>query len=96
MPFIKDNGQFRFTPEKCLTASQMKSYFSCLTRTRRKQVNDSQRLSNQSVTTMSDYQINSNDGDEEINAEISNEYDSQVAADKMADFQQLAKEILKK
>ena len=96
MPFIKDNGLFRFTPDECLTASQIKSYFSCLTRRRRKQVNHSQRLSSQSVATNADYQMNTNDSDEEIDEENSNDYDSEVAADQMADFQQVAKKILNK
>ncbi|CAF2463416.1 unnamed protein product [Rotaria sp. Silwood2] len=96
MPFIKDNGQFRFTPDEDLTASQIKSYFSYVTRRRRKQVNESQRLSSQSVATNNGYRMDLNDSDEEIDEENTSDYDSQVAAEQIADFQQIARNILKK
>jgi hypothetical protein len=70
MPFIKDNGQFRFTPDECLTASQIKSFFSCLTRKRRKQTNNSQNFLNQSVTRNNIQQVNSDESDEEIEEEM--------------------------
>ncbi|CAF4060854.1 unnamed protein product [Rotaria sp. Silwood1] len=96
MPFIKDNSQFRFTPDECLTASQIKSYFSHLTRRRRKQVNESQRLFSQSVATNNGYRMDLDDSDEEIDEENTSDYDSQVAAEQITDFQQIARNILKK
>jgi len=39
MPYVKENGQFRFKPEEWLTAKQIKSFFSTLTQTRRQNSN---------------------------------------------------------
>ncbi len=97
MPFIKDNGQFIFTPDECLTASQTKSYFSCLTQKRRKQMNNSQRYRNQPMAVNNDQEVNSDDSDNEIgDEEESDDHDNQVAAQQMTNFQRKSKEILKK
>ena len=39
MLYIKKNGKFRFTPEEWLTTKQIKSFFSNITRDRRKKAN---------------------------------------------------------
>jgi hypothetical protein len=39
MQYVKENGKFRFTPDEWLTAKQIKSFFSTLTKTRRKKSN---------------------------------------------------------
>ena len=96
MPFIKENGQFRFSPEECLTTSQIKSYFSCLTRQRRKKMNDSQRSLNQSVTTITYNDSNSNESDEETDEDDSHNYDYDVAAEQMNDFEKIATQVLKR
>ncbi|CAF3349549.1 unnamed protein product [Rotaria sp. Silwood2] len=96
MPFIKENSQFRFSPEECLTTSQIKSYFSCLTRQRRKKINDSQRSLNQSVTTITYNDSNSNESDEETDEDDSHDYDYDVAAEQMNDFEKIATQVLKR
>ncbi|CAF1589072.1 unnamed protein product [Rotaria magnacalcarata] len=87
MPFVKDNGQFRFAPDECLTASQIKIFFSCLTRKRRKQIDNIRRFSNEPTATNTQ-QVHSNDTDDETDDDESSEYDSHIAAQDMADLQQ--------
>ena len=95
MPFIRDSGQFRFTPEECLTASQIKSYFSYLTRKRRKQKNDSQQSFNRTTTVNRKNREDSEESDEDID-EDADDFDFQTAAEDMADFQRMAAKILEK
>ena len=95
MPFVRDNGEFRFTPDECLTVSQIKSFFSSLTRKRRKHINNSQGFMNSSMNSQITQQQNLNDIDDDDENDESNEYDFRIAAQEMASLQQKAKEILK-
>ncbi len=49
MPYVKENNEFRFTPDEWLTAKQIKSFFSNLTQTRRLNSNSTthKNISNQ-------------------------------------------------
>ncbi|CAF4482008.1 unnamed protein product, partial [Rotaria magnacalcarata] len=67
-----------------------KFFFSCLTRKRRKQIDNSRRFSNEPTATNTQ-QVNSNDTNDETDDDESSEYDSHIAAQDMADLQQTAK-----
>lgn len=41
MPYVKENGRFRFQPDEWLTTKQIKSFFSTLTSNRRRNSNPS-------------------------------------------------------
>ncbi|CAF1372488.1 unnamed protein product [Rotaria sordida] len=95
IPFVKENDRFKFSPDEYLTASQIKSFFSSITRKRRKKITDSQRFRNQSMTTNDNQEVNSDNSDGDIE-DKSNDYDGEVAAQEMTAFQEKAKEILRK
>ena len=65
----EENGRFVFEPDQFLTLTQMRSFFSRLTATRRKQANKSQ---SQVIS------VNQND-DEDAIAEQENEFDSAMS-----------------
>ena len=65
----EENGRFVFEPDQFLTPTQIRSFFSRLTATRRKQANKSQ---SQVIS------VNQND-DEDLIAEQENEFDSAMS-----------------
>ena len=65
----EENGRFVFEPDQFLTPTQIRSFFSRLTATRRKQANKSQ---SQVIS------VNQND-DEDVIAEQENEFDSAMS-----------------
>ena len=65
----EENGRFVFEPDQFLTPTQIRSFFSRLTATRRKQANKSQ---SQVISA------NQND-DEDVIAEQENEFDSAMS-----------------
>ena len=65
----EENGRFVFEPDQFLTPTQIRSFFSRLTATRRKQANKSQ---SQVIS------VNQND-DEDVLEEQENEFDSAMS-----------------
>ena len=65
----EENGRFVFEPDQFLTPTQIRSFFSRMTATRRKQANKSQ---SQVIS------VNQND-DEDVIAEQENEFDSAMS-----------------